>query len=156
MSDTPGLDTGVDRFRLAMDASGIGMAIVDLQGCWVEVNPAFERMFGYSANEVVGKPAVAFTHPDDVPLSRGYLRGLNRAERLLEADLPKYLPLWKECVPIEFQDRTWDFTQFSRGERFVYEPITKEEFEEVFRQVERWGLNEYLKDRSFESLVCRA
>lgn len=76
MSDTPGLDTGVDRFRLAMDASGIGMAIVDLQGCWVEVNPAFERMFGYSANEVVGKPAVAFTHPDDVPLSRGYLRGL--------------------------------------------------------------------------------
>lgn len=76
MSDTPGLDTGVDRFRLAMDASGIGMAIVDLQGCWVEVNPAFERMFGYSSNEVVGKPAVAFTHPDDVPLSRGYLRGL--------------------------------------------------------------------------------
>lgn len=76
MSDIPGLVTGVDRFRLAMDASGIGMAIVDLQGCWVEVNPAFERMFGYSADEVIGKPAIAITHPDDVALSRGYLRGL--------------------------------------------------------------------------------
>ncbi|GAA5067378.1 sensor histidine kinase [Lysobacter panacisoli] len=76
MSDTVSLETGVDRFRLAMDASGIGMAIVDLQGRWVEVNPAFERMFGYSAAEVIGLPALAFTHPDDITLSRNYLRGL--------------------------------------------------------------------------------
>ncbi|HEY0505145.1 MAG TPA: PAS domain S-box protein [Lysobacter sp.] len=76
MSEATGQDPGIDRFRLAMDASGVGMAIVDLQGCWVEVNPAFERMFGYAANEVVGQPAVALTHPDDVALSRSYLRGL--------------------------------------------------------------------------------
>lgn len=76
MSQAPGQDSGTDRFRLAMDASGVGMAIVDLQGCWVEVNPAFERMFGYAANEVVGQPAVALTHPDDIALSRAYLRGL--------------------------------------------------------------------------------
>ena len=37
---------------------------------WVEVNPAFERMFGYSAAEVVGRPTVAFTHPDDISLIR--------------------------------------------------------------------------------------
>jgi PAS domain S-box-containing protein len=76
MSNTPRQDTGVDRFRLAMDASGVGMAIVDLQGCWLEVNPAFERMFGYSANEVVGTPASSLTHPDDIAMSRSYLRGL--------------------------------------------------------------------------------
>jgi NitT/TauT family transport system substrate-binding protein len=84
---------------------------------------------------------------------RGYLRGLDRAERVLEADLRKYLALWKQCVPPEFQDRDWDFSRFSRGERFVYQPILREEFEEVMQQVERWGLDQYLKDRSFENLV---
>lgn len=76
MSDIRGQDTGIDRFRLAMEASGVGMAIVDLQGRWEEVNPAFERMFGYSAAEIVGRPAAAFTHPDDVGMSSTYLRGL--------------------------------------------------------------------------------
>jgi ABC-type nitrate/sulfonate/bicarbonate transport system substrate-binding protein len=87
---------------------------------------------------------------------RGYLRGLDRAERALEADLPKYLPLWKHCVPPEFHDRDWDFSRFSRGERFIYKPIVREEFDEVFEQVERWGLDQYLKDRSFENLVYRS
>jgi len=86
---------------------------------------------------------------------RGYLRGLDRAEQVLEADLRKYLPLWKHCVPPEFQDRDWDFSRFSRGERFVYQPILREEFNEVMQQVERWGLDQYLKDRSFENLVYR-
>src|SRR5688572_3761359 len=65
-----------DRFRLAMAASGIGMAIVDLHGRWVEVNPAFERMLGYSAAEVIGRPTSAVTHPDDIETSRLYLQGL--------------------------------------------------------------------------------
>jgi hypothetical protein len=86
----------------------------------------------------------------------GYLRALDHAERALQADLPKYLPLWKHCVPPEFQDRPWDFSRFTRGERFVYQPIAREEFDEVLAQVERWGLDEYLKDRSFDNLVYRA
>src|SRR5262245_12885171 len=76
MSDITGQASGNDRFRLAMAASGIGMAIVDLQGRWVEVNPALERMLGYSAVDMVGRPTLAFTHPDDVELTRTYLQGL--------------------------------------------------------------------------------
>jgi len=86
---------------------------------------------------------------------RGYLRGLDRAERALESKLSKYLPLWKHCVPPEFQDHDWDFSRFTRGERFVYKPITREEFDHVFTQVEHWGLDEHLKDRSFEALTYR-
>jgi hypothetical protein len=86
----------------------------------------------------------------------GYLRALDRAERALESDLPEYLPLWKYCIPPEFQDREWDFARFTRGERFVYKPITREEFEEVLRQVERWGLDQHLQDRSFDSLIYRS
>src|SRR6266853_3245775 len=96
--------------------------------------------------------------PESTPKDevRGYLRALDRAERALEADLPKYLPLWKHCVPPEFQDREWDYGRFSRGERFVYKPIPREEFESVFQQVKRWGLDQHLKERSFEKLVYRA
>lgn len=64
------------RFQLAMVSSGIGMAIVDLQGCWLEVNPAFERMFGFSAADVIGRAASEFAHPDDVQRSRIHLQGM--------------------------------------------------------------------------------
>jgi hypothetical protein len=95
--------------------------------------------------------------PESLPdgTVRAYLRGLDRAERALETNLEKYLPLWKQCIPPEFQDRGWDYSRFTRGERFVYQPITQKEFDEVLQQVERWGLDEYLKDRSFENLVYR-
>lgn len=96
--------------------------------------------------------------PESAPKAevRAYLRALDRAERALEADLPKYLPLWKHCVPPEFQDREWDTSRFSRGERFVYRPIPREEFESVFEQVKRWGLDQHLKERSFDKLVYHA
>jgi hypothetical protein len=71
----------------------------------------------------------------------------------LQADLPKYLPLWTMSVPAEFQGTTWDFSKFSRGERFVYAPIPKAEFDEVMQQVERWGLDQHLKEREFKNLV---
>ena len=94
--------------------------------------------------------------PENSPAEvvRGYLRALDRAERALEADLPKYLPLWKYAVPPEFEARPWEFSRFGRGERFVYETISREEFNEVFDQVKRWGLDDHLKERSFESLAA--
>ena len=84
-----------------------------------------------------------------------YLRALDRAEQALDADLEKYLPLWKLAVPAEFENvHPWDFTRFGRGERFVYRPIPRAEFDEVLEQVKRWGLDQYLKDKSFENLVA--
>ncbi|NUO75101.1 MAG: PAS domain S-box protein [Lysobacter sp.] len=76
MTEAAAQETGEDRFRMAMQASGIGMAIVDLQGRWVEVNPVLERLLGFDARDMVGRPAAEFTHPDDVALSRGFLEGL--------------------------------------------------------------------------------
>lgn len=52
-------------FRLAMASSGIGMAIVGLDGTWWEINPPLERMFGYSSAEMIGRPVRQFVHPDD-------------------------------------------------------------------------------------------
>lgn len=87
----------------------------------------------------------------------GYMRALNRAEQALEANLAKYLPLWKLAVPAEFENfHPWDFSRFGRGERFIHEPLPREDFNEVFAQVERWGLDQYLKDRNPESLSYSA
>lgn len=89
----------------------------------------------------------------DPAVVTGYLRALDRAEKAMDADLAKYLPLWKLAVPPEFTDyRPWDFSKFGRGERFVFKPLPREEFAETLDQVKRWGLDQYLKERSFETL----
>jgi NitT/TauT family transport system substrate-binding protein len=82
-----------------------------------------------------------------------YLRALDRAEKALDADLAKYLPLWELAVPSEFKTRPWDYSGFGRGERFVYKAIPRSEFDEVMDQVKRWGLDQHLKERSFENLI---
>ena len=83
----------------------------------------------------------------------GYMRALARAEAALAADLPRYLHLWRLAVPAEFQDRSWDFARFGRGERFVHEPIPQAEFDEILAQVKRWGLDQFLKEHDVEKLV---
>jgi hypothetical protein len=85
-----------------------------------------------------------------------YLCALDRAEKAMDADLEAYLPLWHLTVPPEFKDRAWDYSKFGRGERFVYEPIPRGEFEEVMNQVKRWGLDQHLQERSFEKLAADA
>ena len=96
--------------------------------------------------------------PETAPLEdvRAYLRGLDRAEKALGENLKKYLPLWEKCMPPEFKDaHQWDYAKFTRGERFVYRPIPRKEFDETLEQVKRWNLDQYLKERSFDKLVYR-
>jgi NitT/TauT family transport system substrate-binding protein len=89
----------------------------------------------------------------DPNVVRGYMRALDRAEKAMDADLAKFLPLWKLAVPAEFETyHPWDFSKFGRGERFVYQTLPRADFDETLEQVKRWGLDQYLKDRSFETL----
>jgi hypothetical protein len=85
---------------------------------------------------------------------RGYLNALQSAEEALEADLPKYLPLWQTSIPAEFESvHPWNFSKFTRGERFVYKPLPREEFDDTLEQVKRWGLDQHLKETSFDKIV---
>lgn len=70
------------RLRLAMTSAGIGLAIVDLQGRWLEVNPAAEQALGQRAADLVGQPMAAITHPDDMVAFSAALGGL------LNGDIP--------------------------------------------------------------------
>jgi hypothetical protein len=66
----------------------------------------------------------------------GYLRALDRAEKAMDADLEKYLPLWKLAVPGEFENiRPWDFARFGRGERFVYRTIPRSRPSRTWRRI---------------------
>ena len=69
-------DARDDRFRLAMTSAGIGLAIVDLEGRWLEINPAAEQALGHRAADLIGQPASALTHPDDMAAFSAALAGL--------------------------------------------------------------------------------
>jgi len=88
---------------------------------------------------------------------RAYLRALERAETAMDADLQKYLPLWRLAVPTEFENvHAWDYAKFGRGERFYYRALPREEFDDTLAQVQRWGLDQFLKDRNYEKLSYSA
>ena len=85
---------------------------------------------------------------------RAYLAALDRAEQALNANPGKYMSLWKHAVPAEFENtHPWDFTKFGRGERFVHQALPREEFDDIVAMVERWGLDDFMKERSMEKLV---
>jgi PAS domain S-box-containing protein len=52
----------VDRFfTLSADL----IVVAGFDGLWKRVNPAFERLLGYTEDEVIGRPYLDFVHPDD-------------------------------------------------------------------------------------------
>ena len=53
-------------FRVAMDSSAIGMALVGREGRFLRVNPAYSRMVGYDADELESMGFQDVTHPDDI------------------------------------------------------------------------------------------
>ena len=89
--------------------------------------------------------------------TRAYLRALDRAEKAMDADMAKFYPLWKLAVPAEFETyHPWDFSKFGRGERFYHQALPRADFDDTLAQVERWGLDQFLEDRSYEKLSYSA
>ncbi|MFW6304124.1 MAG: PAS domain-containing protein, partial [Candidatus Sumerlaeota bacterium] len=68
--------TGPDFFRKLFLYSPIGMVIGDRKGNILEVNPAMERILGYSAEEFKTLDAKAITHPDDYEKEISFIRSL--------------------------------------------------------------------------------
>jgi two-component system cell cycle sensor histidine kinase/response regulator CckA len=54
------------RYRAIFDAAAIGIVQCIMDGRVVECNPAFEKMIGYSRQELRGMHFRDFTHPEDV------------------------------------------------------------------------------------------
>lgn len=52
-------------FGNVMDLLLDAICVVDAQGRYVFVSAAFERIFGYTPEEVIGRPMIELVHPDD-------------------------------------------------------------------------------------------
>jgi PAS domain S-box-containing protein len=61
-------------FGLSLDLLCIG----GLDGYFRRVNPAFERAFGYSSEELLSRPFLEFVHPEDRERSRDAVDRLSR------------------------------------------------------------------------------
>jgi PAS domain S-box-containing protein len=73
-----------DRFRSAMENSPIGMALAAISGRWLEVNPAFCKIVGYTREEMLALDFQTLTHPDDRQA------GAELVKRTLEGPATKY------------------------------------------------------------------
>lgn len=65
-----------ERFRNAFDNAPIGMAIVDLEGRWLQVNTALCNIVGYSEAELLCTTFQAITHPEDLIQEQAYIQQL--------------------------------------------------------------------------------
>ena len=88
---------------------------------------------------------------------RGYLRALERAEQAMDADMAKYLPLWKLAIPAEFENlpRLGLHEVRPRRALLLQSPATRG----VRRHApagRALGLDQFLKDRSYEKLSYAA
>jgi PAS domain S-box-containing protein len=69
-----------ERFRRAFDDAPIGMALVDVEGRWLRVNPATCAMFDYGEEELLKTNFQSITHPDDLGADLELMRRLLAGE----------------------------------------------------------------------------
>jgi PAS domain S-box-containing protein len=82
-----------ERFRTMFDSAPIGIAVRDLDGRVLSTNPAFERMIGYTEEELVGRDHTSLFPPEDAAEARRLHdelvaggNGYEREERLAAKD----------------------------------------------------------------------
>ncbi len=71
-------------FASAFDSAPIGMALIDMEGRWLQVNDALCRITGYTRKELKATTLRAITHPDDDERDADSLRDL------LDGRVPNY------------------------------------------------------------------
>ncbi len=73
-----------EQFRLAFDAAAVGMAQVDTRGRFLQVNPKFVEIAGYTEEELLARTYAEITHSDDLDTELEYVR------RLLSGEIETY------------------------------------------------------------------
>lgn len=58
------------QFRAIFEQTAISMAQIALDGTYLQVNPAFCKLVGYRAEDLIGQHFERFTHPDDLEQDR--------------------------------------------------------------------------------------
>lgn len=75
------LEASERRFRSLFEGSGMGITMNDLQGGFIDANPTYCAMLGYSREELLQLDFETITHPDDRAESRRLVDELLAGER---------------------------------------------------------------------------
>lgn len=73
-----------DRFRSIFDHAPIGVAMVSLEGRYLQVNRSLCEILGYTEKELRALTWQEITHPDDLAASSDYAR------RIVKGEFPRY------------------------------------------------------------------
>jgi PAS domain S-box-containing protein len=73
-----------ERFRGAFDFAAVGMALVDPDGRWLQVNRSLCELVGYSEEELLNTNFQSITHPEDLKTDLTYMR------QVLSGEIPQY------------------------------------------------------------------
>jgi PAS domain S-box-containing protein len=66
------------RFRALVQRSSDVVLVIDRDGLLQYVSPAVERLLGYRAEDLTGRPGLGYVHPDDRERARAAVRGAGR------------------------------------------------------------------------------
>ena len=115
-----------ERFHAAFEHAPIGMALVDVDRRFLQVNAAFSGMLGHPPGELLGRQIDEVTHPDDLEKSADAVRAmLSREVPRLDSE-KRYLrrdgtTLWAEVAsavlcdgngtPVQFCTQVQDVTE---------------------------------------------
>jgi len=93
------LQKSEEKFRNVFEGSGIGMAILGLDGQFTKVNTVFCEMLGYTEQELISVNFRNVTHPGDIEKSIGLVKDLLKSETRESSLLEKrYLTKKKEII----------------------------------------------------------
>ncbi len=136
-------------FRGSFDDASIGMALVGIDGRWLQVNRALCEIVGYSEEELLEKSFQEITHPDDLEADLEYVRRMLAGEirtyqmekRYLHKDgrvvwilLNVSLMRGKDDEPLYFIGQMQDITERRRAEekyRSIYENAVEGMFQSL-------------------------
>lgn len=79
-----------DKLDNFFQTAGDLMCLANSEGYFIEINPAFTKILGYTPEELLGTPFVNFVHPDDKEKTKQTMDKLNRGE-LVENFTNRYM-----------------------------------------------------------------
>ncbi len=130
------------RFASAFINAPIGMALIDMDGRWLQVNHALCRITGHAESELQAKTLRSLTHPDDIDLDVPLLRQLLDAEISSYQVEKRFLHAWGHFV---WTTVTVSLVSDEDGQALYL--ITQ--FQDISERKELAGRLEYLVDHDF-------
>lgn len=96
-------DEAEQRFRAAFDDAPVGMALLDLEGRFLQVNDAFAGMLGYSIGTLVGRRMAEVTHVEHIKADKAGMNDVVAGIRPSHAGETQLLRINGEALWVLFQ-----------------------------------------------------